>query len=180
MLRWFVGLTISACAVGCGGNVVVDHGAGGAGGATTSMMSSSNAIGPEGAAPASSSSTAMTCPGEVDEDGACPIEGQACPMDRTCCGGGAVCTGGKWRFTGVFCHMPCGTSCGPDDGLACEVGSLCVAVQSGKASYTYHCAADPCPPDANDCSCAGSLCPAGLACSATTEAPFVVCDCTDC
>jgi hypothetical protein len=193
MLRPIFGVLISACFLGCGGNVVVDHGGtgghGGAGGhggggfgsvtegpgpTVGSVGSTGTSVGQ--AATNSSSGSGTTCPDRVYEDGVCQVEGQMCPMDHACCGGGAICKAGAWHFVGPLCNMPC-MPCGPDDSFACQLGSLCV-IEQLDVGTSYHCATDPCPPDAEFCGCAAPACD-GLSCESVMN-HTVLCDCPNC
>ena len=195
MLRALAALTISACFLGCGGNVVVDHGSagghgaggsgiGGFGGATEGPASGSiSSTGSSvesvtsSSSDASSTGAAMSCPSQVYEDAACQVEGQSCPTVRSCCGGGAVCKNGAWHFTGAPCNMPC-IPCGPDDGFGCQLGSLCV-VEQLDVGTSYHCAEDPCQPGGDSCICAGPVCD-GLTCESVAGQNTVFCDCPNC
>jgi hypothetical protein len=152
--------------VGCGGRVVVDHGAGGAGGAGSA--SSSASVGAGGRPPCDTL-------GYVGVGAGCSIEGQECAMPGTCCGEYIVCKGGRWTVGGPLCNSLCQV-CGA--GLESSEVALCIQDDIHDVEVGFRCAApDPCPPGSPSCDCGASVCEsASLFCVGGHGATLV---CTD-
>ncbi len=153
-----LGWSLLICAVACGGEAVVDRGAGGNGGATTTSTTSSTTTS------TTSSTTSSTTTSTSSEPCACPLQepsaGESCAcsddvecMFDQCAVGGYLawwaCAGGAWTpITQSTCTAPV---C--PNGVPCYNGEVCLTTSWGFEAE-FSCVPNPCAPGPLTCDCA--------------------------